>query len=125
MEIIIPAATDFLSVIIYVLIFTISGIITIYFRERYGVEKMHRIADELKNEESIAYRSLMLIKESLQESGLVDDNLQKTTEWTSKILKNKGIRVKPDEVEDIIKSVYNEFKEQFIGDWTDIIEKEK
>lgn len=121
MEMIMPALIELLTVLIYVGIVAASGAITLYMKEKWGVEKMQRIAAELHNKESIAYRSLQLIQEGLKENGLVEENLLKASMWASKTLDKQGIKVEADEIQDLITSVYNEFKDQLIEDWEDII----
>ena len=121
MDALVPAVIELLTVVIYILITAATGALLMFLKERWGVDKMQRVALELQNKESIAYRSLQLIKEAIDESGLVQENLDKATAWASQELNKKGIKVTQEEIEDLIKSVYNEFKNEFIDGWEDII----
>lgn len=123
MDALIPAITELLTVVIYILITALTSALVMFIKERFGVEKMLRIQTELENKESIAYRALQLIKEAIEESGLVQDNLDEATAWASAELAKKGINVTSQEIEDLIKSVYNEFKDQFIENWDEIIQE--
>ncbi len=125
MELILPALTELLQVLILAAVLAVTGLATAWVKERLGVEKMQKIEAQLRNKESIAYRSLMLIQEALQESGLVEDNLDRATEWASKELKKMNIKVTPDELQDLIKSMYNEIKDEFIEQWEEITVKDE
>lgn len=125
MELILPALTELLQVLILAAVLAVTGLATAWVKERLGVEKMQKIEAQLRNKESIAYRSLMLMREALEESGLVEQNLDRATEWASKELKKMNIKVTPDELQDLIKSMYNEIKDEFIEQWEEITVKDE
>ncbi len=125
MELILPALTELLQVLILAAVLAVTGLATAWVKERLGVEKMQKIEAQLRNKESIAYRSLMLMREALEESGLVEQNLDRATEWASKELKKMNIKVTPDELQDLIKSMYNEMKDEFIEQWEEITVKDE
>jgi hypothetical protein len=120
MDALIPAITELLTVIIYILITALTGALVMFIKEKFGVEKMLRIKNELENKESIAYRALQLIKEAINENGLVQENLDKATSWASEQLTKKGIKVTQQEIEELIKSVYSQFKYEFMENWDDV-----
>jgi hypothetical protein len=120
MDALIPAITELLTVIIYILITALTGALVMFIKEKFGVEKMLRIKNELENKESIAYRALQLIKEAINENGLVQENLDKATSWVSEQLTKKGIKVTQQEIEELIKSVYSQFKYEFMENWDDV-----
>jgi|GEM_PF-6973035 len=119
MDALIPAIIELLTVLIYILITALTGALVMFIKEKFGVEKMLRIQKELENKESIAYKALQLIKDAINESGLIQENLDKATSWASEQLTKKGIKVTQQELEEIIKSIYNQFKDEFIEKWDD------
>ena len=86
MDALIPAITELLTVLIYILITALTGALVMFIKEKFGVEKMLRIQKELENKESIAYKALQLIKDAINESGLIQENLDKATSWASEQL---------------------------------------
>ncbi len=120
MELIIPSLIELLTVVIYILITAATGALTLWIKQKWGIDKMKRISEQMHNEESLAYRALMLVKESLIESGLVTDNLATATEWLSQELRKKGIKLTSQQIQDLLTSVFNQFKDSFIEDWEEI-----
>lgn len=50
----------------------------------------------------------------------MQENLDKATSWASEQLTKKGIKVTQQEIEELIKSVYSQFKYEFMENWDDV-----
>lgn len=121
MEFLIPELINIFQLLLYVIAIAGSTALTLWIKEKVGIERMRKISEQMHNEDSLAFRALMLVKEGIQESGLVEENLNKAAEWLSVELEKKGIKLSEQQIKDLLVSVFNQFKDAFIEEWEEII----
>ena len=116
---------NMVAILLTTVVFPVLSIILIgWAREKYGVEKLRRISDELENKESLAYRAVQLAFDMIRGPGKGEERLLFAIAWLEDQLSKKGINFNEGELEGFIRTMYVEFIMDFYENWQEMLKED-
>ena len=116
---------NMMAILLTTVVFPVLSIILIgWAREKYGVEKLRRISDELENKESLAYRAVQLAFDMIRGPGKGEERLLFAIAWLEDQLSKKGINFNEGELEGFIRTMYVEFIMDFYENWQEMLKED-